>query len=94
MSVCIHPECQKTPLGMVGMCVYTILLIKKHTNPPPWPINFSVLFHGLESQLDYPHGLHVPQPLSLPKHISQASGMAYRNSIQPGFRLLTPQAAL
>ena len=42
MSVCIHPECQKTPLGMVGMCVYTILLIKKHTNPPPWPINLNL----------------------------------------------------
>ena len=31
----------------------------------------------IESQLDYPHGLLIPQPLSLPMHISQASGISY-----------------
>ena len=63
--------------GILGMCVKPCYRYKKHTKHPSFPINF-VLPHGLlESQLDYPHGLHIPKPLLLPLHISQASGMAY-----------------
>ena len=44
---------------------------KKHTKPASWPINLNLCPHGLESELDYAYGLHIPQTLS------QASGMAY-----------------
>ena len=79
---CIQPECQKTLQGD-GWNVYLGQVIGVRNIPmhPSWPINVNLCpaDHGLESQLGYPHGLHIPQPLSLPTcmHISQASGMAY-----------------
>ena len=47
---------------------------KKLSKPRSWPINLNLC---PSSWLDYRHGLHIPQPLSLPISISQASGMAY-----------------
>ena len=77
MNVLYSPRTPENTVGGWLECVFRpCCMCKKHTKPQSWRI-ISVLHHGLESQLDYPHGLHIPQPLSLPMHISQVTGMAY-----------------
>ena len=78
MNVLYSPRMPENPAGGWLECVFRpCYRYKKHTKPPSWPLNLNLCpTFWLESQLDYPHGLHIPQLLSLPIRISQASGMA------------------